>query len=85
MIIFFIAFPIVAVVTFSPSFFNRFIKTQPKRFYVENRFKPVNKESTHIIYHNNTLFSKLENHCFAQIGSNPKHWTNTSYSWFDGD
>ena len=85
MIIFFIAFPIVAVLTLSPSFFNRFIKTQPKRFYVENRFKPVNKESTHIIYHNSTLFSKLENHCFAQIGSNPKHLTNTSYSWFDGD
>ena len=86
MIIFFIVFSLLldSSQSFS-SFFNKFINSEPKQFYAENRFKPVNEENTYTVYHNNSLFSKLENQCFAQIGSNPKYLTNTSYSWFDGD
>lgn len=67
------------------NFFSQFSKNSIKQFYAENRFKPVNEEKTLTIIHDNPLFNKLENSFYAQIGSNPKYLTNTSYSWFDGD
>lgn len=58
---------------------------QNYRFYIEKRFRPVEEEKTLEIKHKNNLFNKLENSLYAQIGSNPKHPSNTSYSLFDGD
>ena len=68
--------------------FNPFVNKRPQhnyRFYVEKRFKPVKEEKTLVIKHKNKLFNKLENSLYAQIGSNQKHASNTSYSLFDGD
>lgn len=73
---------------FTTSGFKRFVnhkKQQNFRFYIEKRFKPVKEEKTLEVKHKNKLFNKLKNSVYAQIGSNPKYTSNTSYSLFDGD
>lgn len=66
-------------------FINKMGQFSQNQFFAEKRFKPVNEEKTLQIHHENQIFNKLNHSLYAQIGSNPKYLTNTSYSWFDGD
>lgn len=56
-----------------------------KQFYLRDKFVPVNEEKTIEVEHDNILFNKIQDSFFAQIGSNPKHYGNEDYHWFDGD
>lgn len=59
---------------------NRF-----KQQYIHDRFEPVCDEKTIHIPHNDSKFSRISGNFFAQIGSNPRHFKNEHYHWFDGD
>lgn len=65
--------------------FSRRLKTQYKQHYLKDKFIPVFEEKTINVKHNVTLFSKIRNQVFAQIGSNPKYANDADYHWFDGD
>ena len=65
---------------------NFFKKHTFNKFFIENRFRPVQEEKTIKIKHNKPIFKGLDNTIYAQIGSNPKFLSNfQSYTWLDGD
>ena len=56
--------------------------------YLQGVFRPVEKESTVTVQHNDTTFSKMDGIVFSQIGSNPRLLVKSKdigYHWFDGD
>lgn len=65
--------------------FSNRICNQNRQFYLKDKFVPVVDEKTIKVKHNNKLFNKIKKSFFAQIGSNPKHYGNEDYHWFDGD
>ena len=65
-------------------FSNRLCRNY-RQHYLKDIFRPVFEEKTLQIYHNNSLFNKMSNSFFAQIGSNPKYVEDEDYHWFDGD
>ena len=65
-------------------FSNRICRTY-RQFYLKDNFSPVFEEKTLQINHNNSLFNKLSDSFFAQIGSNPRYVEDDDYHWFDGD
>ena len=67
-----------------PIFSNRICKAY-RQHYLKDSFTPVSEEKTIYINHTDTLFNKLQNTFFAQIGSNPKYVEDEDYHWFDGD
>ena len=65
-------------------FSNRICKSN-RQFYLKDKFVPVTDEKTIQLKHDNMLFNKIQNSFFGQIGSNPKHYGDEDYHWFDGD
>lgn len=63
----------------------RNFKINYKQHYLKEKFTPVFDEKTIHLKHNVTLFSKIKDNMFAQIGSNPKYANDEDYHWFDGD
>ena len=63
----------------------RGFKNNYKQHYLKEKFTPVFEEKTIHLKHNESLFSKIKNNVFAQIGSNPKYANDEDYHWFDGD
>jgi carotenoid cleavage dioxygenase-like enzyme len=56
-----------------------------RQFYLKDKFVPVFDEKSIDVKHDNSLFSKINDKFFAQIGSNPRYTEDEDYHWFDGD
>ena len=67
--------------------FSDIIRKKPyNKFFLENRFRPVEEEKTITVKHKNKFFKLLNKNVYAQVGSNPKYMSKyESYVWLDGD